>query len=188
MLLDALKDFEWYNEPENVCFPEKGMMVTSKSQTDFWQSKQHNFSKDDGHFFYIETASDFRLIIKWSFNLLEKFSQCGLMIRANPKEWFKISLLSDNKETYRIGSSLTKDGSSDWAINELTMPVNEIWYKLVRNQDEYIASYSLDGVKYHQHRLFYFPSKDGKVKTGAYIASPQTAKFNACLEILNLEA
>ena len=29
MLLDALKDFSWYNEPENVRFQEDGLLVDS---------------------------------------------------------------------------------------------------------------------------------------------------------------
>lgn len=188
MLLDALKDFEWYNEAENVRFSEKGMLVESKPNTDFWQSKQHAFSKDNGHFFYMDASGDFRLIIKWSCDEIEKFCQCGLMLRADEKNWFKISLLADNQDAQRIGSSLSKEMSSDWAIADLSYPVNEIWYKLIRNQDDYIAYYSLDGVKYFQHRLFYMPSEQGKIKVGAYIASPQKTKFEACLEILDFEA
>ena len=51
MLLTNLRDFEWYNEPEDVSFEERGMAVLTKNKTDFWQSKHHNFKKDDGHFF-----------------------------------------------------------------------------------------------------------------------------------------
>ncbi len=51
MLLDALKDFRWYNEPENVRFQEDGLLVDSLSETDFWANMAHRFNKDDGHFF-----------------------------------------------------------------------------------------------------------------------------------------
>ena len=47
MRLDALKDFEWYNEPENVRFSDLGMVVNCKPKTDFWQSAHHNFKKDN---------------------------------------------------------------------------------------------------------------------------------------------
>ena len=36
MLLDALKDFEWLNEPEEVYFGESGMKVKAMPDTDFW--------------------------------------------------------------------------------------------------------------------------------------------------------
>lgn len=188
MLLDSLKDFEWYNEPEDVYFMETGMSVVSKSKTDFWQSKGHKFQKDDGHFFYTESKGDFRLIIKWR---LEEpsdfFCQSGIMLRTDSQNWFKFSLMSENKEQAKLGSSLTISGSSDWAVIDLPNPVREIWYKLVRNQDDYIAYYSLDGKKYSQHRLLYLPSEQGKVKVGAYVASPQIKDFEACLEILDME-
>lgn len=51
MLLDALRDFSWYNEPHNVRFIEEGMIVEVAEQTDFWQSAAHNFHRDNGHFF-----------------------------------------------------------------------------------------------------------------------------------------
>lgn len=36
MLLDALRDFEWLNEPLDVNFEEAGMRVLTHNKTDFW--------------------------------------------------------------------------------------------------------------------------------------------------------
>ena len=47
MILENLKNFERLNEPENVIFANKEMKIVPKSQTDFWQSKHHNFYKDN---------------------------------------------------------------------------------------------------------------------------------------------
>lgn len=52
MFLEQLRDFEWYNEPADVSFDERGMQVLSLPGTDFWQSLHHRVSKDDGHFFF----------------------------------------------------------------------------------------------------------------------------------------
>ena len=38
MFLEQLRDFEWYNEPADVSFDERGMRVLSRARTDFWQS------------------------------------------------------------------------------------------------------------------------------------------------------
>ena len=46
MLLDALRDFEWLNEPLDVNFEEAGMRVLTHNKTDFWQSVHHRFGKD----------------------------------------------------------------------------------------------------------------------------------------------
>ena len=54
MILENLKNFEWLNEPENVIFADKEMKIVAKKQTDFWQSKHHNFAKDDGHLFFFK--------------------------------------------------------------------------------------------------------------------------------------
>ena len=189
MLLDSLKDFEWYNEPKDVRFNETGMSVVCQEKTDFWQSAAHHFSKDDGHFFFSESKGDFCLIVKWVLDKpAESFSQCGIMLRADSQNWFKFGTMAENEDSPKLGSSLTKLGSSDWAVVNLSKPIKEMWYKLVRNQDDYIAYYSEDGIIYKQNRLFFLPAEMGKIKVGVYAASPQQKEFIANLEILNLVA
>ena len=41
MLLDSLRYFSWYNEPDNVRFVENGMQIETKPQSDFWQNTFH---------------------------------------------------------------------------------------------------------------------------------------------------
>lgn len=187
MLLDALKDFEWYNEPENVRFNDVGMVVNTKPKTDFWQSTHHNFHKDNGHFFFTRINHDFSLIVKWHFDKALAFDQCGIMLRVDERNWFKMSLMSERADQPKLGTSLTNFGYSDWAVVELTQPLNEIWYKLQCRGGDYIAYYSLDGLQYHQLRLFHLVNDSGEIKVGAYTASPQRSDFECILEILNLE-
>ena len=61
MILENLKNFEWYNEPANVTFGSHELEITAAEGTDFWQSKHHNFFKDDGHFFFITQ----RISVAW---------------------------------------------------------------------------------------------------------------------------
>ena len=185
MLLDALKDFEWQNEPENVRFNENGMAVLSKNKTDFWQSKGHHFQKDDGHFFFCRQAGDFFLTLKWRFEALDKFSQCGIMMRVDERNWFKASIMNESSGGNVLASSLTIGGHSDWAGFNLPRDVCEIWYRLNRVGDDYILSYSLDGVTFIKMRMFYMQSYE-EVKTGAYIASPNMTDFHAELSTVKL--
>lgn len=186
MLLDALKDFEWYNEPENVRFNELGMVINTKPKTDFWQSTHHNFHKDNGHFFYTRAQGDFSLLVKWSFDKAYAFDQCGLMLRVDGLNWFKLSLMSETIDKPKLGSSLTNFGYSDWAVVDLNTAVSEIWYKLQCCNGDYIAFYSLDGEVFHQLRLFHLVNDQGEIKVGAYAAAPQRSDFECILEILDL--
>lgn len=52
MLLEALRDFEWYNEAADVAFGERGVRVTAAPQTDFWQDAVRGYHRDSGHFFF----------------------------------------------------------------------------------------------------------------------------------------
>lgn len=186
MLLDALKNFEWYNEPENVRFNDRGMVVNTKQKTDFWQSTHHNFHKDTGHFFFKRCSNNFELIAKWSFDKAFMFDQCGVMLRIDERNWFKLSLMSESNEKPQLGTSLTNFGYSDWAVVDIDQPINQIWYKIKRNGGDYVAYYSLDGEKYKQLRLFHIINDSGEIKVGIYACSPQRSNFEAILEVLDL--
>ena len=82
-------------------------------------------------------------------------------------------------------TSLTVGGHSDWSGFSLNQPVNELWFRLNRVGDDYIFSYSLDGIKFVKQRMFYLKSYE-EVKAGAYIASPNRNDFSAELSNLKL--
>lgn len=187
MLLDALKYFEWYNEPENVRFNDMGMVVCSRPKTDFWQSTHHNFHKDNGHFFFTRSSKDFTITLQWYFDQAFRFDQCGLMLRADERNWFKAGLMSELETAPKLGSSLTNFGYSDWAVLDLEPPLHNIWYRLRRNGGDYIAYYSLDGENFRQLRLFHLMNDNPEVKIGAYACSPQRSGFECVLTSMDIE-
>lgn len=180
MKLENLKDFEWYNEPENVFFKGEDMHVLAMPQTDFWQNTRHGVSVDNGHFFYKTTRTDFTLVLRFRFENADKFSQCGLMIRYDKANWFKVSLMSEDSSKPEIGHCLTAGGNSDWANLPLHNAVYQMWYKLVRRGSDFVAYYSLDGENFLRLRQFVLMGEN--LKTGAYIASPQQNNFEVVLE------
>lgn len=107
MLLDALRDFTWYNEPHNVRFIEEGMIVEVAEQTDFWQSAAHNFHRDNGHFFYTEKTGDFTLTLKWHSDEPLAFAQCGVMVRLDNLNWAKGGVLSPDLYKPQLGTVVT---------------------------------------------------------------------------------
>lgn len=187
MLLEKLKQFDWLNEPQRVRFEEDGMSVTAKYRTDFWCCQRFNFRKDDGHFFYCDTAGDFCCDLDWEFTTTGKFDQCGLMARIDENNWFKTSIMFENAEFPALSTSLTNDGYSDLATIALPRGTRHVWYRLKRKNGCYIAAYSLDGNEFVQLRKFYLIHDCDEIKVGAYICSPQRDDFEAILRGISVK-
>ena len=181
MLLDALRDFEWLNEPLDVNFEEAGMRVLTYNKTDFWQSVHHRFGKDNGHFFYARREGDFTFGVTWRFENSGQFDQCGIMLRIDEKNWFKASVMSDNEAQPRLASCVTNCGYSDLAPIEIPAGITEVSYKIKRFKGDYILYYSLDGINFKQLRMLHLLNDQPEVKVGAYICSPQREAFEGVL-------
>ena len=186
MLLETLKEFDWLNEPQQVRFEDEGMFVRAKYRTDFWCCARHNFRKDDGHFFFSYVLGEFCCDLDWSFENAGPFDQCGIMLRFDVNNWFKLSMMSESEENPKIATSLTNEGYSDLATVALPQGTNRIWYRLKKRKGCYIAYYSLDGQEYIELRKFYMLHDSDEMKIGAYICSPQSEDFSAMLHNLQV--
>lgn len=182
MLLDALKSFSWYNEPENVRFIENGMQIATTPETDFWQNSAYHLHRDNGHFFYTSKTNDFNLTVKWSFSDAVASDQCGLMLRIDNLNWAKISLLSADMRNLQIGTVVTNNGYSDWSGYSLRMLPSELWFKIVRRGNDFALSFSEDGSRFERVRTFSIPLALPSVKVGGYACSPQKRSFICVLE------
>lgn len=187
MLLGALQDFEWLNEPENVVFRDKAMHIVAENKTDFWQSKHHNFGQDNGHFFFTRRNDDFSLLIKWSYVQSQPYDQCGIMLRIDNNNWIKASIMYDNPERPVLGTGVTQNGYTDWAAQDISLGVKDIWFKLKRSHGDYMLYYSLDGDCYKQIRVAHLLNDVEEIKVGAYICSPKNDSFEAILSQLEFE-
>lgn len=185
MLFEALENFEWYNDPENVRFEDDAMIIYAKCGTDFWQSVQHGINKDSGHFFFCRQKGDFSLSFRWKVDLLERFSQCGLMLRRDEQNWVKAALMNEASGHNVIMSAMTINGHSDCVSFPFNETVSEIWFKIQRHVDDYMLLYSLDGVKYIPARTFYLKSYED-IKVGAFMANPAEKEFSASLSCIDL--
>lgn len=186
MKFEGLQNFDWYNEPENVIFGENELKIITKPHTDFWQSRHHGFGKDDGHFFYICKDGDFTCAVKWQFAEMENYRQCGLMLRMNEQNWFKVSIMSQIPQAKEIGHCLTIDGRSDWGCFQLERTVDSLWFKIIRNGDDYAVFYSHNGTDFICLRRFSLLNDQASVKVGAYACSPQDASFAATLKEIDI--
>jgi regulation of enolase protein 1 (concanavalin A-like superfamily) len=181
MLMDALRQFEWIKEPFEISL-DTGLKIVSSSKTDFWQSYREDSHKDNGHLFFSYQEVDFELIIKWRFLSLSDFSQCGLMVRIDEFNWFKMSIMSEDGDAYFIGSSVTNFGTSDFARHALVNKCENIWYRLKFKNGGFTAEYSTNGGLFYEIRVFDLLKDTKNYMAGAYICCPSEKRFSALLE------
>lgn len=185
MNFEVLGEFDWYNEPENVRFDVDGMKVFAKPNTDFWQSLQRGFKKDDGHFFFCRKDKDFELVLKWKIENKQDLSQCGVMVRVDERNWCKAGVELEIKNELVLFSCLTTQGHSDWSKSFYLGNVEEVWFKIVRIEDEFEFFCSVDGVKFVKFKMVYLKNFED-VKVGAYISSVKGEEFFAELSDLSV--
>ena len=185
MNFEILEEFDWYNDPENVRFDIEGMKVFAKPNTDFWQCLQRGSKKDDGHFFFCRKDKDFELVLKWKVENKQELSQCGVMIRIDERNWCKAGVEIETRDELVLFSCLTMQGHSDWTKSFSLVDVCDVWFKVVRVEDEYQFFYSLDGVKFVKFKMIYLKSFED-VKVGAYISSMSGEEFFAELSLCSI--
>ncbi len=181
MLLDALKDFSWYNEPEDVRFNDSGMEVTTHTCTDFWQSAAHKFHRDNAHFFFTPCPGDFKIQVQWRFEDLSPGDQAGIMLRRDNLNWFKGAVVKEKNGRFAVASSLTRNGYSDWSSFELVQSPVNLSFSLQNRGGDCRCGFSFAGQEARLLRLFYL---DGDLKAGAYLAGPENS-FSAVLSRLD---
>lgn len=182
MLLDALRNFEWLNEPQEFAFNERGLKITARPQTDFWQDKIGGYNKDDGHFFYGYKKGTFELTTRWRCGIPTNFAQCGLMGRINEHIWFKISLFSKNGTNMNICCVVTDNGSSDMSLTPISSVGQEIWFRLKHNNNGVCELlYSQNGITFVAVRRFCLNEDDGGLQNGAFICAPSENHYTAVL-------
>ncbi len=188
MILEKIKNFDWFNEPLNVGFNDNGVIITTRPYTDFWQNTDCNISKNDGHLFATEENSDnFVITVKWSFPQIKASAQCGIMIFSDEKNWIKMGVLTSNPFNPQIGCVVANDGSSDWSSSKINQDIHCLWFKIVRRKNDFSLSFSCDGEKFNQVRLLHHPKIAKTTKTGAYACSPQEDVFCCVLEDIDIK-
>lgn len=187
MLLEKIKDFNWISEPKNVEFIEKGLLITTKEQTDFWQNSSFNISKDDGHFFACVKDGDFSLTTKWSFEKIIESAQCGLMIKSDTKNWIKAGILPTTSKKAQIGVVVANNGTCDWSVYDLKKETKSVYFRIKRKGNNFIVCYSIDGEIYTQIRLIHHLHIRDVIDVGAYACSPKNESFDCVLEEIDID-
>ena len=165
--------FVWFNEPPAVGF-ERGLVVTTRAGTDFWQRTHYGFRHDDGHALLISSSDDFTLETRVEFAPRARYDQCGLLVRVDGENWIKSSVEYEDGELSRLGSVVTNLGFSDWATLDIPSAVRAMSHRISRLGSDFLLEWSAGGDQWRQMRIAHLhaASAGSGVMIGLYACSP----------------
>ena len=180
----AMKDMQWFNEPEVWGADQHALTMFVTPKTDYWRVTHYGFTVDDGPFYYATCGGEFEAKVKVSGEYQARYDQVGLMLRIDEQTWIKTGVeYVDEKINL---SAVVTINQSDWSVMALDDKPSGIWFKAVRRLDSVEISYSLDDRTYTMMRLAFFPDSR-PVMVGLTGASPDGEGFNARFEAFELK-
>ena len=177
----------WLHEPDSWEIEGQTLRLRPDAQSDFWQRTHYGFENDNGHFLYLETASDFLMRTHVRLRPAHQFDQAGLMVRLDAHNWLKTSVEYQLEKPASLGAVLTNLGYSDWSIQSVSEPVSCLWFRIEREGRDFVVDVSLDGSNWQRIRVCRLHQATETVQCGLYACSPIDAGFEAQFEQLKIE-
>jgi regulation of enolase protein 1 (concanavalin A-like superfamily) len=178
---DIDKNFFWFNEPVFEIKDNK-LFIRTSPDTDFWQKTHYGFERDNGHCLLTKTRSDFSLVVRTEFSPEKQYDQCGLMVRLDSENWIKTSIEFETANHSRMGSVVTNSGYSDWATIDIHNQINEMWYRIQSNGNDFLIEYSYNGTLWNQLRITHLHKDFDEISIGIYACSPMDSSFQAVFD------
>jgi len=170
------EDLYWFNEPSKSRV-ENGLEIWTDSGTDFWQRTHYGFRNDNAHCLLQEVTGDFCLSTQVGFKPQNKYDQCGLILRLDEDNWIKASTEYINPENSKLGSVVTNLGYSDWATQDISPDIRQLWYRASKRGPDVRLDFSLDGMAWQQMRICHLHQSSDKITVGVYACSPLENSF-----------
>ena len=177
----------WFSQPKQYKIQREQVTITTDPGSDFWQRTYYGFQNDNAHVLLNSTEEPyFSFTAKVSFQSDTLFDQCGLAIYQNSGSWAKACIeYHDEKESW-LGSVVTNRGYSDWATAEISSSVTSMYYRLSRRESDFCFENSLDGIHFHQMRIFHLEEGGGEIHFGLMACSPGKGSFEAVFTEMNV--
>jgi regulation of enolase protein 1 (concanavalin A-like superfamily) len=179
------KPFHWFNEPAKFRLGA-GLEIFTNDKTDFWQNTYYGFQRDNGHCLLTQLPGDFSLMTQVEFRPLEKYDQCGLMVRGDRENWIKVSTEFESEKCSRLGSVVTNLGFSDWATQDIPSSVKEMCYRISKNGGDFLLEHSYDGQNWLQLRITHLHKRFEQLEIGVYACSPIGKDFWCRFKVLEI--
>ncbi|GAB2044825.1 DUF1349 domain-containing protein [Agathobaculum sp. TL06] len=179
MKIDVNK-LEWTREPLRFTISPEKIEIITKPHTDLWQRTYYHFRNDNAPVLQMSTEEKyFSFVVKTEFESKHRFDQCGVVVYLDSGNWLKGSIEYENEVFQHLGSVVTNNGYSDWAITEISASVKSMWYRLSRREDDFCIEYSADGKVFHQMRICHMWKAQNSICFGIYACSPEDSSFKA---------
>jgi regulation of enolase protein 1 (concanavalin A-like superfamily) len=185
VMLTEQSFMQWFNHPLNWKEDGNSLSVTVQPDTDYWQITHYGFKRDNGPFYFLETAGNFEASVKITGNYQELYHQAGLMIRVDESNWIKTGIEFVNG--FQNVSAVVTRFFSDWSVVANNENPASVWLKLLRKDDYVEISYSFNNQYFQMLRLAYFPPTI-KVQIGMFAAAPGKKNFAVIFEDFKVEA
>ena len=167
-------------KPKNVIIDDKKIEIYTEPNTDLWQRTYYGFRNDNAPILQTKTKDKyFPFTVKTVFESKRRFDQCGVIIYIDSDNWFKASIEYENENYQRLGSVVTNNGYSDWATQDISASIKEMYYRLSRRESDFLIEYSEDGKVFKQMRIFHLFKADDEISFGIYACSPEDSSFKA---------
>lgn len=175
------KEFlKWKDSVKEYSIEENVITMQTKPYTDLWQRTYYGFSNENAPALLMDSDEKyFSFTVKTEFESKVRFDQCGIMIYQDTDNWFKASIEYENEAIQYLGSVVTNRGYSDWATTEISVDCKQMWYRLSRRESDYCIENSLDGIHFHQMRIFHLEKGADTVSFGLYVCSPGNSSFKS---------
>lgn len=182
-----VENFKWIREPENYSVSADKIEIITSPETDLWQRTYYHFRSDNAPVFQMSTdEKNFSFIVKTEFDSKKSFDQCGIVLYLDSDNWMKASIEYENESFQNLGSVVTNNGYSDWAVSPIDSSIKSMWYKLTRFEDDYLIETSNDGVNFNLMRIFHMFNGGGTIQFGVYACSPDDSSFKATFTNMKL--
>lgn len=179
MLFDIDKTY-WLNEPQEKQVNASEIIIKTEADTDLWKRTYYGFERDDAPMLLMKTKEQFfSFVVKVHFSSQVAYDQAGVVIYLDTDNWFKGSIEYENEEFQRMGSVVCNNGYSDWATQDISSSIKEMWYRLSRRNSDFYLEYSEDGDNFKQMRIFHLFAAENEIAFGLYACSPGESTFEA---------
>ena len=174
------EELYWIRKPKDILIDDKKIEIYTEPNTDLWQRTYYGFRNDNAPILQTKTKEKyFSFIVKTTFESKHRFDQCGVTIYIDSENWFKASIEYENENYQRLGSVVTNNSYSDWATQDISASIKEMYYRLSRRESDFLIEYSEDGVNFKQMRIFHLLKGDSEIPFGIYACSPENSSFKA---------
>lgn len=170
----------WIRKPKKTLIDDEKIEIYTDSNTDLWQRTYYGFQNDNAPVLQTKTSDKyFSFTVKTIFETNHRFEQAGVAIYIDSENWFKASIEYENESFQRLGSVVTNNGYSDWATQDISASIKEMYYRLSRRESDFLIEYSEDGKTFKQMRIFHLFKGDDEISFGIYACSPEASSFRA---------